>query len=71
MVRISTSSAIHLWRKVCFTIRSSSEWNDITTTTPPGRRHLIAAISPSLRALSSSFTAILRAWKVRVAGWIR
>src|SRR5207247_8159464 len=54
--------------KNCLTIRSSSEWNEITTIRPPGRRTRMAAASPCSRFASSSLTAMRRAWKTRVAG---
>src|SRR5205809_1356901 len=54
--------------KNCLPIRSSREWNEITTIRPPGRRTRMAAASPCSRFASSSLTAMRSAWKTRVAG---
>ena len=51
------------------TIRSSSEWNEITASRPPGRSISSAAGSAASSWPSSSFTAIRSAWKTRFAGW--
>src|SRR5205814_2148338 len=58
-----------LWKNA-FTARSSREWKEITTSRPPGPRSLAAASRPASRLPSSSLTAIRRAWKVLVAGWM-
>src|SRR5438105_10281143 len=54
--------------KNCLTIRSSSEWNEITTIRPPGRTTRMAEERARSRFASSSLTAMRRAWKTRVAG---
>ena len=53
------------------TIRSSREWKVMMAIRPPGARRSIATGSMRSTSPSSSFTAIRRAWNVRVAGWIR
>ncbi len=50
-------------------MRSSSEWNVTTASQPPGARTASAASNPRASSPSSSFTAILSAWKLRVAAW--
>ena len=54
--------------KVCFTIRSSKEWNVMMAILPPG----FITLNPSLIACSiipnSLLTSILMAWKVLLAG---
>ena len=50
------------------TIRSSSEWNEITPSRPPGRSISTAAGSARSIAPSSSLTSIRSAWKTRFAG---
>jgi hypothetical protein len=52
-----------------FTRRSSSEWNEIAARRPPTRSRSHARGSASSSWLSSSLTAILIAWKLRLAGW--
>ena len=56
-------------RRKFFTIRSSSEWKEITASRPPGRSIRTAAGSAASSAPSSSLTAIRSAWKTRFAGW--
>src|SRR5579883_1696426 len=56
--------------KNCLTMRSSSEWNVTTTRRPPGLRIASAATSPRANSPSSSLTAMRKAWKLRVAGWM-
>src|SRR5205085_1178742 len=55
-------------RKNSLTRRSSSEWKDTTASLPPGASSSSAAASPRSSSSNSSFTAIRKAWKVRVAG---
>src|SRR5262249_14701265 len=69
MWREEAGSLLRALRKV-LTMRSSSEWNAITTSRPPGASRRSAARKPSARLESSSFTKIRRAWNVRVAGWM-
>src|SRR3954452_6912030 len=57
-----------LSRMKCLTMRSSSEWNEITASRPPGRSSSSAAGSANPRDSSSSFTAMRSAWKTRFAG---
>src|SRR5216684_1342757 len=52
------------------TMRSSSEWNAIVTSRPPGASRRSAAPSASARLRSSSLTKMRKAWNVRVAGWM-
>lgn len=54
-------------RNVCFTILSSKLWNEITASLPPEARESKQELIESFRVLSSSFTAIRKAWKTRVA----
>src|SRR5579864_800694 len=56
-------------RRNCLTMRSSSEWNEITASRPPGRSIASAAGSAASSEPSSSLTAIRSAWKTRFAGW--
>src|SRR3990170_4977431 len=58
-------------RSVCLTMRSSSEWKEITATRPPTLSARTTSGNPALSSPSSSFTAMRNAWKVRVAGWMR
>src|SRR5690606_32671038 len=51
-------------RNASFTRRSSSEWYEITTKTPPGSSRSRSAGSARSSAPSSSFTAIRNAWKI-------
>ena len=51
-----------------FTRRSSSEWNEMAASRPPGRRTVQADGSARSSEPSSSFTAIRIAWKTRLAG---
>src|SRR3989344_4742141 len=67
VICLATFSFI-LFRKKFFTIRSSKLWKDITTNLPFGPRAKKPFSSPISRLVSSSFTAIRRAWKVLVAG---
>src|SRR5262249_11885277 len=53
-----------------FVMRSSSEWNDSTTSRPPGLSTRSAAARPAASSVSSSLTKMRKAWNVRVAGWI-
>src|SRR5262245_1463476 len=48
-------------RNVCFTIRSSSEWNEITQRQPPGDNTSTASRKAGSRQSSSLFTAMRRA----------
>src|SRR5450631_2097349 len=50
------------------TMRSSSEWNDTTTSRPPGFNTRSAAESARCSSSSSSLTKIRKAWNVLVAG---
>src|SRR5215468_5048037 len=50
------------------TIRSSSEWNETTTSRPAGFRTRSAAARPPSSSCSSSLTNSRSAWNVRVAG---
>src|SRR5690606_14601863 len=52
-------------RNASFTRRSSNEWYERTTRTPPGSSASRNAGSARSSAPSSSFTAILSAWKIR------
>ncbi len=52
------------------TILSSKEWYEITTNLPPLPNYEMDCSSEVSNAFISSFTAILRALKVWVAGWI-
>ena len=52
------------------TMRSSSEWNETTTSRPPGLSMRSAAASAATSSASSSLTKMRSAWNVRVAGWI-
>ena len=56
--------------KNCLTMRSSSEWKVTTARRPPGLRSRSAAARPRTSSPSSSLTAMRRAWKARVAGWV-
>src|SRR5215469_1082397 len=51
------------------TARSSSEWYAISAIRPPAESNAGADSRNAARLSTSRFTAILRAWKVRVAGW--
>ena len=53
------------------TARSSPEWNEITASRPPSASQWSAAARPPSSSSPSSLTALRRAWKVRVAGWMR
>src|SRR5215217_381478 len=55
--------------KKALAMRSSSEWNVTTPNRPPGFRIASAPSRPPSSSVSSSFTAMRRAWKVLVAGW--
>ncbi len=55
-------------RRIILTMRSSSEWNEITATLPPVASSSIAAFRPDRSASSSPFTAMRKAWNVLVAG---
>ena len=55
-------------RKRCFTSLSSSEWNVIMHSLPPGFNSSIMSSSVSLRTSSSRFNSIRIAWNVRFAG---
>src|SRR5215471_17288582 len=71
-VRIrSPASARSSARKVCFTIRSSSEWNVITASRAFASSRRVAAARNASSPSSSRFTQIRSAWNVRVAGSIR
>ena len=50
------------------TMRSSSEWKEITASRPPGARWSMAARIMRETAVSSSLTAMRIAWKLRLAG---
>ena len=52
------------------TVRSSSEWNEMTASRPPGRRIRDAAARPRSRFAISPFTAMRSAWNTLVAGSI-
>src|SRR5579884_2915971 len=67
---VSTSSCASA-RKVCLTIRSSSEWNVITTSRAPARSRRAAESRKRSRSSSSRLTQMRSAWNVRVAGSIR
>ena len=56
--------------KNCLTMRSSSEWNVTAASRPPGFKSRSAAESPRASSPSSSLTAMRKAWKARVAGWV-
>src|SRR5688500_9584215 len=58
-------------RKVCFTMRSSSEWNVITASRALARSRRVASARKASRPSSSRFTQMRSAWKVRVAGSMR
>ena len=58
-------------RMNCLTMRSSFEWNAITTNRPPTASRSRQACSPCRSAPISSLTAIRIAWNVRVAAWMR
>src|SRR5688572_3400780 len=58
-------------RKACFTMRSSSEWNVITTRRAPASSRLQALARNSSSCSSSRFTQMRSAWNVRVAGSMR
>ena len=51
-------------------MRSSSEWNETTTSRPPGLRMRSAAAARAASSPSSSLTKMRSAWNVRVAGWM-
>ena len=51
-----------------FTIRSSSEWKEITASRPPGFSRGTASRTIRSTEPSSSLTAMRMAWKVRLAG---
>src|SRR5690348_6173658 len=55
-------------RRNCLTARSSREWKLITHRRPPGRSRATAPRNPRASASISPFTAMRRAWKLRVAG---
>lgn len=57
-------------RKYSFTIRSSRRWKLMMASLPPGLRRSMAWGRTFWRTSSSELTAIRRAWKTRVAGWI-
>lgn len=57
-------------RKLCFTILSSKEWKLMMARRPPGASSAAALGIACARASSSPFTAMRRAWKERVAGWM-
>ncbi len=58
-----------LWRtKASLTVRSSSEWKEMTATRPPGRSTRCASARPRASDASSSLTTMRRAWKTRRAG---
>src|SRR6188768_2108194 len=65
------SPAFSSARNVCFTIRSSSEWNVITANRAPASRRRAASPRNTSRPSSSRLTQIRSAWNVRVAGSIR
>src|SRR4051812_47977222 len=58
-------------RSVCFTIRSSREWNAITAIRPPPASRRATSPRNTSRPSSSRFTQMRTAWNVRVAGSIR
>ena len=51
-------------------MRSSREWKLTTARRPPAFRTRSAAARPASSSSSSSLTAMRRAWKTRVAGWV-
>ncbi len=50
------------------TMRSSSEWYEMTQMRPPGFAQRTAAVSPSSSASSSWLTSMRSAWNVLLAG---
>jgi hypothetical protein len=52
-----------------FTRRSSSEWNEMAASRPPGRSSSQASGSAASSWASSSLIATRIAWNVRFAGW--
>src|SRR5207237_10668275 len=61
------SSAFSIARNVCFTIRSSREWNVITASRAPWSSRRAAPARNASRPSSSRLTQIRSAWNVRVA----
>src|SRR5439155_6241811 len=55
-------------RSARLTMRSSSEWNEITATRAPGSRTLTASSTKRSSPTSSSFATMRMAWNVSVAG---
>ena len=62
--------AVDQRRNLFFTSRSSSEWNVMTHSRPPGARCSKMVSSPSSRASSSWLTAMRSAWNVRREGFL-
>ena len=52
-------------------MRSSPEWKEMTPSLPPAASRAGASSRAWRRAPGSSLTAMRRAWKVRVATWMR
>src|SRR5207249_1789230 len=67
----STKPADSRARNVRFTMRSSPEWKEMTPSLPPAASKAGASSRAWRRAPGSSLTAMRRAWKVRVATWMR
>src|SRR6185503_9871829 len=65
------SPAACIERRTCFTTRSSSEWNVMTTSLPPGRSRAATVCRQSPSPSSSRLTQMRTAWNVRVAGSMR
>lgn len=63
----SSSLQFTIFRNARFTILSSRLWNEMTASLPPQERESKQARIESLSVLSSSLTAIRKAWKTRVA----
>src|SRR5882672_7509504 len=70
LVRIFRPPSACSARNVCFTIRSSSEWNVMTDSRPPADRFRAADARNVSSPSSSRLTQMRMAWNVRVAGSI-
>lgn len=70
LVRAKARFSFTFSLKKSLTILSSSEWKLMMTKRPLEGRISKALGKVSLRVFSSSFTAMRKAWKTRVAGWV-
>lgn len=71
--RITSGGQMHFWLhnlNVCFTMRSSKEWNEIIATTHCSKSAFLILSKSSVKTPSSLLTSIRIAWKSKVEGWM-